>query len=327
MNVLIADSAPIALKILRGMLISWGYSVEAHDDGQSTLDALTRDAPPRLAVIDWNLPNINGPEICKQLRKRGTDAYTYVILLSAAPEKEEIALGLEAGADDHITKPFHAVELRARLRAGHRIINLHNALLEAQEDLRHQATTDLLTGIDNRAALLKHLYREINRARRQNTTVAVMMLDLDHFKSINDTHGHLVGDEVLRHVADALKLCVRDYENLGRYGGEEFMIILTDVDDDTAIKVGERILSKLAKIDYSYEGHQIPITGSIGAVVSLRGVNANSESLIHAADKALYVAKHRGRNQIFLAPASSIKHTISPVPVQKISRQTQNLSS
>ncbi|MEL6181999.1 MAG: diguanylate cyclase [Myxococcota bacterium] len=314
MQVLIADRDRIARQILQGTLHGWGHQVIALDDGQEAFDLLRHPNGPKIAILDWSLPGMDGTEICNELRKRAEGPYTYVILLAERSQKEDIAFGLESGADDYVVKPFHAVELRARLRAGQRIVNLHSALLEAQADLRRQATTDALTGLDNRASVLKHLEREIRLARRQGTSLGVMMVDLDHFKSINDTYGHLTGDTVLRTAAHTLRECVRDYEGVGRYGGEEFIVVLTDVNEEGAQIVAERIRHQIAELRIDLESNILMVTASIGLVVSPLGAPVNGESLIHAADQALYVAKHRGRNQVQVAPTDSIKHTISPVP-------------
>ncbi|MBH25779.1 MAG: diguanylate cyclase response regulator [Myxococcales bacterium] len=315
MEVLIADGDEFSRKILKGTVIGWGHEVVTCDDGEEALHALLDPRGPRIAILDWALPGMDGTEVCRLLRQRAEGPYTYIILLADRCQKEDIAFGLESGADDYVVKPFHAVELRARLRAGQRIVNLHAALLEAQDDLRRQATTDTLTGLDNRAAVLKHLDHEIKRARRQDSTLAVMMVDLDHFKQINDTYGHLTGDVVLRQAAEAMRECVRDYEGLGRYGGEEFMVVLSDVNTEGAAVVAERIRDRISELRIELESNLLMVTASIGLVVSPPGAPVNAESLIHAADQALYVAKHRGRNQVQIAPTDTIKHTISPLPV------------
>jgi two-component system cell cycle response regulator len=169
------------------------------------------------------MPELDGPGVCRELRKLQEQAYTYAILLTSKESKEDIVTGSESGADDYLTKPFNAEELKARLQTGERILNLEDKLVEAREQMRFKATHDALTSLSNRGAIMELLGRELARSHREATSTVIMMGDVDHFKSINDTYGHPVGDEVLQEIARRLLSCVRSYDFVGRYGGEEFL--------------------------------------------------------------------------------------------------------
>jgi two-component system, cell cycle response regulator len=225
MRVLIAEDDAVSRRIVEITLRNWKYDVTAVSDGNQALEVLRSEGAPRLALLDWMMPGKDGPQVCRELRATPTPLYSYIILLTTRSGKEDIAAGLEAGADDYVIKPFEAIELRARLLAGTRIIELQDQLIEAQEKLRHQATHDGLTGVWNRAAILDRLEIEIQRSRRQKTPLTIIMADIDRFKNVNDSYGHQVGDVVLRNVAQSMSVAVRVYDAVGRYGGEEFLIV------------------------------------------------------------------------------------------------------
>ena len=219
----------------------------------------------------------------------------YILLVTAKDDAEDVVTGLEAGADDHLTKPFDRSELRARLRVGRRILTLQKGLIQAREELRFQATHDVLTGIWNRGALLDLLQREIERARRSQSPTGLLMLDLDHFKTVNDTYGHLAGDVVLREVARRISEVVRSYDLVGRYGGEEFLVVLPGCDKDRALQSAERIRSVIAENPVLAAGAEILVTASIGVTVTTVSTVAEKE-ILAIADTALYQAKSAGRN-------------------------------
>src|SRR6202167_5736686 len=229
-RVLIAEDDAVSRHVLKSFLHKWNYDVTAETDGAAALRILESDDSPRLAVLDWMMPGMEGVQICQRIRERKKGPYIYLLLLTARSEKRDLLRGLELGADDYLTKPFDSEELRARLLVGERILSLQDDLIAAREELRFRATHDVLTGIFNRGTVMEALQTELSRQVRDQRPCGVILVDIDHFKQVNDTHGHLIGDEVLQVVTRRMKECVRPYDTLGRYGGEEFLIIASDVD-------------------------------------------------------------------------------------------------
>jgi diguanylate cyclase (GGDEF)-like protein len=295
MRVLVAEEDPVSRKIVEVTLRQWKYEVIPVADGNEALKSLGGDDPPRLALLDWMMPGKDGPQVCREFRTKPSSRYIYIILLTARSAKDDIVEGLEAGADDYIIKPFDAVELRARLLAGGRIVDLQDRLLEAQEKLRHQATHDGLTGIMNRAAILEKLEIELQRSRRQKMPLSVIMADIDGFKTINDTYGHQIGDVVLRNVAQSLSSTVRIYDTLGRYGGEEFLLVAPGCDAKEAGALARRLQQKVRQL--TIEGLSSNVTCSFG-LVTTSDAQVDTGWLIRTADDALYRAKANGRDRI-----------------------------
>jgi diguanylate cyclase (GGDEF)-like protein len=218
----------------------------------------------------------------------------YVLLLTAKNRHEEVVEGLDAGADDYVTKPCDPFELEARLRAGTRILELQDQLVNARETLRLQATHDSLTGLLNRTAVLDALQRELARSERTAAGLAVIMVDVDHFKAINDTHGHIVGDDVLRAVAGRMRSSIRTYDSIGRYGGEEFLVVAPGCGVAVARELAERLRTSVCGTAITYEDGSLDVTVSLGVAVR---TGAPAGLLLRAADQALYQAKSRGRNR------------------------------
>lgn len=249
-----------------------------------------------MAILDWMMPGMDGLQVCREVRQLMIEPYTYVLLLTAKSQKADIIAGLEAGADDYLTKPFDANELRMRLRAGRRILDLQEELIFVRDELRVQATHDSLTRLWNRAATCDILQRELERAEREHLPLSIMLADIDFFKRINDTYGHLAGDAVLREVAQCMKAVVRPYDGIGRYGGEEFLLALPGCDTDGAATLAERLRESIESNVFALAEGIIPVTLSLG--VASNDITQDMEALIGAADTALYRAKNSGRNRV-----------------------------
>jgi diguanylate cyclase (GGDEF)-like protein len=295
-TILIAEDDRIFRRILQGWLQKFGYRVVAAEDGEKAWEILQQDNPPALLILDWMMPGVDGPELCRRIRDRHHVFYPYILLVTAKDEKQDVVQGLASGADDYLTKPFNPGELRARLQAGKRILDLQRKLIRAQEEIRFQASYDGLTGIWNRTAILNLLDRELQRGVRARTTTGVLMMDLDHFKKVNDEHGHLYGDAVLKEVSDRITRAVRSYDFVGRYGGEEFLAVLPDCSSDDLRTVAERIRRSVAEAPVCTETADMAMTVSIGGVATS---NPTPDlELLSAADSALYAAKRNGRNRV-----------------------------
>jgi len=296
MRVLAAEDNPIFQSMLRNMLTKWGYQAVIARSGTEAWQILEAPDAPRLAVLDWMMPGIDGVEICKRIREANREPYIYILLLTARTESQDLIQGMDAGADDYLTKPFNAHELRVRLNAGRRILMLQQELLLAREKLRDQATHDSLTGLLNRGCILEKLDEEISRTRRANEPLSVVMADLDRFKLINDTYGHPVGDQVIRGLAWLLKGRLRSSDMIGRYGGEEFLIALSDVSPEKAAIVIERIREDFSSLPHAHPNGTLFATFSAG-IASYPNFRS-AISLTEAADNALLEAKRLGRNRV-----------------------------
>jgi diguanylate cyclase (GGDEF)-like protein len=244
--------------------------------------------------------------LCRRIRQQQAATYQYIILLTGKSARGDLLKGMEAGADDYLTKPCDLEELQVRVRAGQRIVDLQTRLLQAQEDLRRQATHDTLTGIWNRGAILEILERELDRAQREQQPLGVIMADVDHFKSINDTYGHPAGDKVLHDVAQSIRSCLRPYDAVGRYGGEEFLVVLPKCTLSSAAEIAERIRHGLAQEPIATEKASVSISISLGVAAHEFKVGSTEKVeiekvLIGDADAALYLAKQQGRNRVMLS--------------------------
>jgi two-component system cell cycle response regulator len=301
MKILAAEDNPVFQSMLKSMLTRWDYDAMMARDGTEAWAILQSKDAPRLAILDWMMPGIDGVEICRRVRAARREPYIYILLLTARTESGDLVEGMEAGADDYLTKPFNAHELRVRLRAGRRILDLQEELLVAREALREQATHDSLTGLLNRACILDTLNSELARAGRESQSLAVLIVDLDRFKRINDTFGHPAGDAVLREAARRMKAAVRRYDAVGRYGGEEFLIVLPGCGLSDAASQAERIREAVSAEPFRFGATTLPVTCSIG--LTSRGAPSPSDAgaLIREADSALYRAKDNGRNRVEIA--------------------------
>jgi diguanylate cyclase (GGDEF)-like protein len=299
LRALVAEDDPMFRRILQSWLEAWGHKVIVAENGARAWSVLQQEQPPELLILDWVMPEIDGTELCRRIREQKRSPYQYILLVTGKNDRQDVVRGLDAGADDYLTKPFDRDELRARLRVGKRILALQDSLIHAREELRFQATHDVLTGLWNRGAVMELLNHELDRSRRVNVPTAVLMLDLDHFKKINDTYGHLAGDAVLKEAARRLTRAVRSYDCVGRYGGEEFLVVLPGCDRKQTQNTAERIRAEIASSPVSSAGTEISFTASIGATVA--GPDAVSPTdVLATADGALYQAKNTGRDRTVL---------------------------
>jgi two-component system cell cycle response regulator len=292
-KVLIAEDNAVSAKILQKNINDWGYEVVLAKDGKEAWSSLQNEGI-KLAVLDWMMPEINGIRLCKKIRENDHQGeeqeYTYIILLTAKDEQKDLIKGFSAGADDYITKPFNHLELKARLKTGKRIIDL-------QRQLQEQASRDSLTGLWNRKRMFRILEKEINRAYRDNLPVAIIMIDIDKFKSINDNHGHHFGDLVIKEVANVLRKSVRNYDEICRYGGDELLVILPNCDSAKTESIAERLRQNVIEHRIKSDSVSLNVTLSLGGATT-EGYPSDvaSEALIMAADEALLEAKNKGRN-------------------------------
>jgi diguanylate cyclase (GGDEF)-like protein len=298
MRILIADDDPVSRRMLERILIRLGHEVIAVPDGPEAVQALQAPDGPRMAILDWMMPGADGLSVCRILRQR-EGPYLYLILLTARDRREDMVAGLDAGADDFLTKPLDADELRSRLRSGARVLALQEGLLEAQDALRLLAAQDELTGLWNRRRITEQLEIEWRRARHEKRPLGVAVVDVDKFKLVNDTHGHAIGDQVLKEVARRMRLSIREYDAIGRYGGEEFLLVLPGCDADAGAQVAERVRMAVAAEPVPTDAGPLSIRVSIG-VAWTPPAGVEPLALIRLADEALYRAKSGGRDRVAL---------------------------
>lgn len=291
MNVLIAEDNIISCRALEKNLEDWGYKVFVTKNGEEAWDII-KNGDIRLAILDWSMPKMDGLELCHKIRNEyqpKEEKYVYIILLTGRDLEEDIITGLSAGADDYITKPFSYMELKVRIQNGERIIALQDTVLQ-------KANTDSLTQLWNHKKILEILEEELNRNFRDNKPVGTIMIDIDNFKTINDRYGHLIGDKIILEVASRLKKNVRSYDQIGRYGGDEFLLVLPGLSDKDAKKTAERLREAVCAENIQTEAGDINVTVSLGVSVSDNTLSLSTKKIIEESDLALYTAKSRGRN-------------------------------
>lgn len=304
MKILIADDEAVSRRMLHGMLEKWGYEVISVSDGDAAWDTLKTTDAPRMALLDWMMPGQNGVDVCRALRNQRPEPYTYILLLTAKDAKESVVEGLESGADDYLTKPFNPQELKARIRVGLRLLDLEDNLVQAREVMRFKATHDTLTGVWNRGAIVETLEKEVWRSRREDTSLGVLLVDLDHFKSVNDTYGHLVGDAVLQEVTRRVQNDIRPYDAVGRYGGEEFLILLPGCGGSETRDKADRFRDGLHALPVATAAGDLKVTMSIGGIATAEWPRETPNQILQMVDLALYRAKEEGRNRTVMVGAA-----------------------
>ncbi|MFP6584826.1 MAG: diguanylate cyclase [Candidatus Hydrogenedentota bacterium] len=298
MKVLVVEDDPTTRASLTSLLQRYGYDVIPASNGTEALEILTHmPVPPQLILADWVMPEMDGIELCKRIRGDKTLPYCYIILLSGRDESEDVVRGLDAGADAYVIKPYNPTELQSRIRAGARILKLNARLEQANQTLQVTASTDMLTSLLNRGAIMNVLQDEFARALRDGTTLSIVMADIDYFKAVNDTYGHIAGDHVLREFAVLLNSGLRTYDSVGRYGGEEFMIIMPNIRRDASEDAIERLRSRIEKYAFQTAEKTLRLTSSFGIAWGRPADFGQPNDFIRIADSMLYTAKTNGRNR------------------------------
>lgn len=307
LTIVVVDDSSIYRKLVSDALAQEGYNVFCAKNGREALDLIS-SVKPAVLVTDWEMPDLTGLELCKQIRQT-SGTYTYIIMLTSNTTKDQLIKGLDAGADDYLTKPFHPGELLARVAVGRRIAELHREVSHKNRLLEELALTDALTGLSNRRAVEHWATRELSGAARHGFPFWVVMADLDHFKGVNDGYGHETGDLVLKQFAAILKAHTRSSNICGRIGGEEFVLVLCHSDRDGTWKAVERVRQHLENEVFTCGGATLRMTASFG-VSGFCGEKApDFNQLLREADVALYAAKHLGRNRIEFAKPTSGSQT------------------
>ena len=299
--ILVAEDNPVTRKLLEKILVKAGHEVVSVENGRKALEVFKEAFFP-IVLTDWMMPEMDGLELCRAIREDTSKGYVFIVLLTARDSKDDIVSGLEAGADDYLTKPPNHSELIARIKTGIRILDLERSLKKANEEIRILSITDPLTGIYNRGYLNQHLSLEIKRAKRYKRSLSLILCDIDHFKKVNDSYGHQIGDQVLKEFVKCIKESIRyNIDWAVRYGGEEFMIVLPETDLKGACFIAERlrnvISSRIIEIKYKV----IQITASFGVTTidsTTPDDKISSNAIINEVDKCLYRAKQKGRNKV-----------------------------
>ncbi len=295
-KILVAEDDSMTMIALEKVLKKWNYEVVAVKDGLSAFEALTSPDPPRVALLDWLMPGMEGVEICRELSGRPDLPLIYTILLTVKKDKADIVDALDHGAFDFLSKPVHVEELRSRIAVGVRLIRAEDKLRGFAMEMKRLAVTDGLTGAYNRRYFFDQAKKEFYRSKRYDTPLSLLLMDIDHFKQVNDANGHLAGDEVLKALSDLCGKTLRESDVLSRYGGEEFAILLPETKSHQAFTQAERLRGALADFRLPHEERVIKITVSFGTA-SLIETDNKIEDMINRADNALYKAKKEGRNR------------------------------
>lgn len=298
-RVLVAEDDLVTRMMLSATLKDWGLEVVEAVDGVEALKVLNSPSPPQLALVDWNMPIKNGLEVCRELRSNAPEPYIYVIILTSMNKSEDVVEGLDSGADDYVIKPYNPGELRVRLKAGDRIVRLQSELIDAREKLRDQANRDPMTGLFNRRAMKRKFRDRQKDPTEAGQTLSCLLLDIDHFKLINDTHGHDVGDLVIIEIGRRIREVVGTSGLVSRYGGEEFLVVFPRTENDVAARYAEELRVAIRSTPLVTEdGTAVNLTASMGLASAKLQQDDVIETYVKVADEALYEAKEGGRDRV-----------------------------
>lgn len=298
MRILLADNDPATRNLLETNLKDWGYETVSCGNGREALEALEQPDPPKLAILEWSLPEMDGLQVCRRIRELAGRAYIYIILLTEASTKDEMLKGLEAGADEYIIKPVDVNELRMRIRAGSRIVGLQETFTAVLRYSEQQAAHDPLTGLWNRAAMIDILRRELERATRENSAVGLVIGGLDQLARINQGFGSLTSDAVLREIVLRIRSCVRSYDHVGRSEDDDFIIVVPGCDLESTRVLAERLRASVSKYRLSIGEGVMPLTMSFGILVVGEGEKTDADAIMGRVEDAMRRARDRGGDRI-----------------------------
>jgi two-component system, cell cycle response regulator len=308
-RVLVVDDSPVYRKLVEQLLPSERYSPLFARNGAEGLE-LFEEHSPCIVVTDWMMPDFSGLDLCQRIRADASRPYTYVILMTTNRGKGDVVKGLQAGADDYLTKPFDPGEMLARMEVGRRIIDLNRELAEKSLKLEEAARTDPLTGLPNRRALEEWALRQLRGAARHGFPLWVVVGDIDNFKAINDAFGHHAGDLVLQTFAAVLKKDTRASDICGRLGGDEFLLVITHVQTENVEEAVNRFRRNFAALSFPLQGQSVSVTASFG-IAGFRGKEAPEFALlVRKADQMLYQAKRSGKNRVCVSPPENKVQTV-----------------
>jgi two-component system, cell cycle response regulator len=296
-EVLVVDDSAVSRKLVEHALEPSGHTLLFAKSGAEALELFRRHAPS-IIVTDWMMPDFSGIELLQKIRAEDQREYTYIIVLSAKSEKDNVVKGLAAGADDYLTKPFDAGELLARIGVGCRTVELHREIDAKNRLLEALAHTDSMTDLPNRRAIEDWADRQLRGAARHNFPMWVVQADLDSFKEVNDSHGHDAGDVVLKRFSDVLKGNTRASDICGRMGGDEFVLVITHVEKRYIEVTINRLREEWAASEFEFGGKRVSLTASFGIAGFCGKAAPTFQGLMAQADKALYAAKRTGGNRV-----------------------------
>ncbi len=302
MKVLVADDDPGTRRVMSHQVETWGYKPVVASDGQEAWDILLEKDPPRIALLDWMMPRLDGVSLCQRLSEREKEHFVYSILMTVRSGAKDLIFALENGAHVFLRKPLCLDELHCQLRIGERLVHAYDMNLEYAHRVEQLAMTDPLTEIFNRYSWFDRAEQEVHRALRNQHDLSLLFIDLDRFKSINDTYGHTSGDTVLKQMVRQWRTKLRDYDIFGRFGGEEFVVLLPETSLVQAEEIARRLCEASRELQITTAKGDIRVTASIG-VAGICSEGDSLEAMVYRADEAMYMAKDSGRDTVVVAEA------------------------